>query len=345
MKHRLHWIFAPYMAPADDGSGGSGGGGADRGDDWTPTDDDAAEQAKALEKAEAEKQAAKEAEDAQKAAEDAEKAKGGGEGGAGEGGDEGKDGKKDTRLPLSRHTEILSKERERREAVERELAALKQGQAVARTNEDIAAAETKVAGMEKEYLDLLAKGEVEKAAAKMAEIRRTEREIVQASAKFDLQAAEARAYERVKYDTTVERLEEAFPSINPDHESYDKELVGELLEMRDAYTATGRYNSAEALQKAVKVLLKPTTAKQEKATEVDVRVDKEDLAKATAEERKKAAVEKALGTKQPANPSTLGQDSDKAGGVLKGADVIKMDQKSFAQLAEADLAKLRGDTL
>jgi hypothetical protein len=353
--NRLHPIFRRFMAPETGGESGGGGGTVDRGDDWTPTDDDAAALKASADKAEADKvtAAAKKEEtekaEAEKAVTDkaaAEKAAAEGKGeGEGEK-DDKKDSKKDTRIPLSRHEEILKKERERRETVERELAATRKGEVVAKTNEDIAKAEANVVVMEKEYLKLLADGKVDDAAAKMAEIRRTERSIVQTQAQFETQAAEARAYERVKY-TTVERLEAAFPVINPDHEDFDKEKTGDVLELMGGYVATGKYSRADALQKACKVLLKPATAKQEAATDVDVRVDKEDLAKATAEERKKAAVAKALETngKQPPNAAHVGADSDKTGGPLKSADVIRMGQEEFKKLDDKALAKLRGDDL
>jgi hypothetical protein len=344
MKHRIHWIFNRYMAPADSGEGG--GGGVDRGDDWTPTDDDAADKGDA-------KGADDKGGDAKDdAKDDGEGGEGEGEGEDGEGdGDAKKDdpkaGKKDARLPLARHKEILAKERERRETLEREVAALKAGQGIAKVNEDITTAENKVLVMEKEYLDLLAKGEVDKAAAKMAEIRRTERAIVQANASLETQAAEARAYERVKYDTTVERLEAAYPAIDPDHDDFDKEVTAEVIQLRDDFIASGRYSRAEALQRACKMILKPATTRQKSATEVDVRVTKDDVAKALKDDRKKEAVNRnvAVAGKQPPNASNIGQDSDKSGGVLKGADVIRMDQSSFAKLSEADLSRLRGDTV
>lgn len=340
--NRLHPIFRRFMAP-ESGGEGSGGGAVDRGDDWTPTDGDAAAEAAALEKAEADKKAAEEAAAKEKAKEPKTKEEGEGE----EGEESEKKGKKDTRIPLSRHQEILAKERERREALERELAASRKGEEVAKTNDEIAKAEQSVVAMEAEYLKLLEEGKTKEAAAKMSEIRRAERGIVETRAKFETEAAEARAYERVKYDNTVERLEAAFPVINPDHADFDKEKVAEVIELRDAYVATGKHTRAEALQKACKVLLKPATTKQETATEVDVRVDKDDVAKAAAAERKKAAVEKNLDAakKQPPNTANVGSDSDKTGGALKATDVIKMKQDDFKKLDDAALSKLRGDDL
>jgi hypothetical protein len=304
----------------------------DRGDDYTPQ----ADLEKLTDSAEDASEVSTEAEASVEADSGKDEAK-----------DKVKDKAKDTRVPLARHKEILAKEREQRAALERELAALKTGSEVAKTNENITEAENKVLSMEKEYLDLLAKGEVEKAAAKMAEIRRTERSIVQAEAQLQTQAAEARAYERVKYDTTVERLEAAYPAINPDHDDFDKEVTSEVLELMGGYVATGRYSRAEALQKACKMVLGTTTRKQENATETDVRVSKEDVNKQVAADRKKAQVEKNLdaAVKQPPNSNAVGRNSDAGGGVLKATDIVNMSQRDFAKLSDSDLAKLRGDAI
>jgi hypothetical protein len=334
-----------------------GGGGAvvDRGDDWTPTDDDpppAKDAPKDPPKADdtppkdapkGDETADKTAEELEAEAEAAAAAEAEAAAAAKEGKGKGKG--KDDRIPASRHKEILDRERNAREAVERELAALKQAQQVTKTNEDITAAETKIVGLEAEYLKLLEKGDVPGAAAKMAEIRRTEREVIQGRATFEIQAAEARAFERVKYDTTVERLEAAFPVLNPDHEDHDPAKAAEVVELRDAYVATGKYTRAEAVQKACKTLLGPATTRQTAAVTADVRVDKEEVAKAAAAERKAAAVARALetSTKQPANAAGVGANSDAAGATPKAAEVIKMSQAEFAKLDEATLKKLRGD--
>jgi len=87
--------------------------------------------------------------------------------------------------------------------------------------------------------------------------------------------------------------------------------------------------------------------RQQRAVDSDVRVDKGDLAKATAEERRKAAVAKNLGVagKQPPSTKDVGIDSDRMGGGLNARDVIKMPQEAFAKLTEEQLAKMRGDEL
>jgi hypothetical protein len=351
---KYHWLIRNFLstlqAPAGDGtdggSGGGGGGNVDRGDDFVPTGDDAKGDSKKVEEPSDEDKEKvglkkddadpedddKDDEDDTKKDDEDDKPK--------------KDSKKDTRIPLKRHQELLQKERERREALERELAKSRAGEQVAATNERITAAEDKLTKAEAEYNKLLVDGEVEKATAKMREIRTLEREIGETKSQLQIQAAEARAYERVRYDTTVERLEQAYPQINPDHDDYDEGLVGELAELRDGYIATGKYSRAEAVQKAAKVLLGAETTRQKAATENDVRVDKEDLAKATAEERKKAQLKKnaEVAGKQPPDIKKAGQDHDKnGGGKLTAETVMKMSQDEFSKLNEADLAKLRGD--
>lgn len=269
-------------------------------------------------------------------AELAEKAEGGEE-------DEAKSKKKDARIPESRHKAILEKEREKRAEVERQLAQYQQGQQVASINTEITKLEDAVAKMDKEYNALLTDGETEKAAEKMAEIRRLERDMAEAKSDMKIQAAEARATERARYNIALERIEGAFPELNPDHDSFDEDTMSEVVDLKEAYQLKGLTPTA-ALQKAVKLLVEPRTTKQEVATTSQPRVDE----KSVSAERKKEAVEKtakAVG-KQPPNLSKVGQDSDKlGGGKLDARQVMNMSQKDFSELSEADLAILRGDEI
>jgi hypothetical protein len=328
MNPLLKKMLARYMAPAgDDGPDAGGTGTVDRGDDFTPTiDDDEPSPTPAPAPKDEEK------EPVEKDKPDDEKEKG--------------KPRKDDRLPLSRHKEILDKERAQRAAVEAELKALKQGQVVATTNEQITEAETAILGLEKQYTSLLADGELDKAAAVMSQIRASERAIIEAKAAFQTQAAEARAYQRVQYDNTVERLLAAYPVLDDEHEDFDNELTGEVMDLKAAYETRG-LTPAEALKKAAKVLMGAATTRQKASVETDVRVTKEDLAKATAEERRKAAVAKNLEVagKQPPSTKDVGLDSDKMGGGLNARDVIKMPQEQFNKLDEAQLAKMRGDDI
>jgi hypothetical protein len=251
--------------------------------------------------------------------------------------------KKEPYIPLSRHNAILAKERERRESLQRELAQTSRGEQIAGMNEEITAAEEKILKLEKTYAENLTDGELDKATAVMQEIRKTERMMAEAKSDMKIQAAEIRATERARYNTALERIEAAFPTLNPDHEDYSEEVMSEVAELKEAYELKG-LTSTQALQKAVKLIVEPRTSKQEIATTAQPRVSNAEVA---AERKKDAAIKaaKAVG-KTPPSLNNVGMDSDKAGGgAISAAAIMKMNQKEFSKLSEATLAELRGDTL
>lgn len=329
---------------------GTTDGTADRGDTWTPTEDAATVDqlmGKAAEKVVApadetlppkvgekvEKTEKAEEPKAEEVAETAEET-------------EAKAKVKDSRIPAARHKEILDKERARREAVETELAQYKQVGKITDLNADLSTAETSVLALEKEYADLLTDGKVAEATVVMAKIRRTERSIIEKSSEVREHAAEARAVERVRFDTTVERLETQFPQLKPGSDTFDADKVAEVLELKEAYEGKG-YTPSAALQKAVKLIMPPETKAQEKVLEVTPNVDP----KAVAAARKAAAVEKTAEAvaKTPASTGKVGQNSDVAGGnggnALTAVDVMKMPYKDFSALDDNVLARLRGDVI
>lgn len=339
----LNKFLHRVMKPAGEADGG-GGDTVDRGDDFTPTPDADGEAAAAeLAAAEAKKAAPKadahagdegdadpDDPDAEAAAAAAAKAKA-----------------KDTRIPLARHKEILDRERAQREDLEAKLAKFEKAGAVAATNEEITAAEAKLLELEAQYGKLLVDGDNAEAAKVMGQIRLTERGINTAKTQLVAAVAESNAYERVRYDMTVERLEAAYPVLNPDDkDNYDAAQVKEVMDLASAYQVQG-HPPAKALQKACGVLLGKETAKQERAVEVTARVDPADAAKKVAEERRKAQLAKNLDTagRQPPSAKSVGADSDKAGGTLKAADAIRLPYADFVKLPDADLARLRGDLL
>jgi hypothetical protein len=251
--------------------------------------------------------------------------------------------KKEPYIPLARHNAILAKERERRETLQRELAQTSRGEQIAGMNEEITAAEERILKLEKTYAENLTDGELDKATAVMQEIRKTERMMAEAKSDMKIQAAEIRATERARYNTALERIEAAFPTLNPDHEDYSEEVMSEVAELKEAYELKG-LTSTQALQKAVKLIVEPRTSKQEIATTAQPRVSNQEIA---AERKKDAAIKtaKAVG-KTPPSLNKVGMDSDKAGGgAVSAAAVMKMNQKEFSKLSEATLAELRGDTI
>ena len=250
--------------------------------------------------------------------------------------------KREARIPESRHKAILEKEREKRADLERQLAKYQQGGQIADMNAELTAAENAILTMEKEHARLLSDGEIDKAAALMQRIRHTERQITEAKSDLKIQAAEIRATERVRFNTALERVEAAFPSLNPDHESFDEALSDEVVDLMEAYKLKG-YTPTVSLQKAVKALVEPRTTKQELATTVSPKVSDKDV----AAERKAAAVAKTSEAmaKTPARMHSTGVDSEKMGSTLSAQDVMKMSQKDFANLSPEVLSRLRGDDI
>lgn len=338
---KLRNRFRRYFKPADDAGGG--GGAVDRGDDFTPTDPEADAAAAAAATAAAQaaalaaETAAAEAAKTKDAPKDAPK-----DGEADPEADATKTAKKDTRIPLARHEALLTREREQNAALAARLAQYEQGAKVADLNAEVVAADTKIAGLEAEYAKLIADGHVEKAAAVMADIRRTEREMTTAQNDMKIAAAVATATESARFNIALERIEAAYPVLNPDHDDYDKELEGDVADLKTTYQRRGMTPTA-ALQKAVEKLVKPATAKQEAAVEVKPKVD----AAAVAAERKKEAVAKTLDAtgKQPPSTAKVGMDSDKDGGQIAAKDVLKMSFKDFSKLPEEELARMRGDVI
>lgn len=341
MSILLRQMLSPYMGPVGDADGG--GGSADRGDDFVATGDagaDAAADAAAAEAAAAEALAA----------EIAAKGKGGKDADAdvdadadADADDAKKGGKKDSRIPLGRHKDILERERAARREVEEKLAKYEKGGQVAAVNADLTKLENTVLQLEAAHTKALADGDGKLATQLARDIRQTERQINDAANDMKMQSAIAVATEQARYDVALERVEESYPAINPDHDDFDKEQLGKVVEMKVFYEKMRGMTPTKALQQAVIQVLGQKTAAQEKATEVAPRVTAEEVAAA----RKKAGVEKTLAatSKTPASTGKIGLDSDKAGGSLTASSVMKMSQDDFKKLPDDVLSKMRGDDL
>lgn len=326
MSLLMQKLFGQLYGPAgEDGSGG--GGPVDRGDDFESTDpdDDDVAVADDEKKPEAEKKGLAKAENGEEddTADDEEVKP-----------------KREPKIPLSRHKEMLEKARSERENLERKLAQYEQGTKIAATNEQIDKMEKDVETLDAEYAQALTEGEHAKAAEIMKKLRKAEREMAELRTNVQVQAAESRAIEKVRFDVAVERLEEAYPQLNPaDEDNYDEALVAEVLELQRGYVLQN-YTPTKALQKAVKYVLGTETSKQKDATSVQPRVDKDEVETHRRESATRKAAQAAGKT-----PSAMkaGMDTDRSG---RGSpDVTRMTQAQFAKLSEDELSKLRGDTV
>lgn len=332
MNRLLMKMMTRYMAPAD-ADGSAGGSAVDRGDDLeAQTSEDAQAAADAAAEAErirAEEAAKGEQTDEEKAAAAAEAEK----------------GKKPAMIPVDRHKEMLDKLRKERDEALAQAQAVTNAKKAEATNADIAKLEADIVEKEEKYNQALVDGDTKTATALMREIRAAERTVTESRAEMKAQLATAQAVETMRYDAVVERLEASYPVLNPDHESFDKEQVQDVMDLAATYQGRGM-PAHEALQKSVAKLLGAETAKQKTATEATPRVteaEAEEAAKA-----KEAATRKAIDAdkRTPPNAAKVGTDSDKkGGGLISGEDVMKMSQTKFASLNEETLARLRGDSL
>lgn len=260
--------------------------------------------------------------------------------------DEKDEARKDSRIPQARHKEILEKERAKTSAALAENAQLKQrAQLSTAGNEagvEFAAVEAQILVMEDEYATLLTDGEIKKATAVMARIRASERQMADARADLKVRASSLQAQEVSRYDTALTRIETAYPQLNPDHEAYSEVTMNRVARMARANQADGM-TSVAALQDAVETIIGADTTQQQRATSDTPRAEKD-----VGAERKAAAVAKVVAAvaKTPPSLNRVGLDSDKRGTVdHEAATVINMSQKDFANVSDADLAKLRGDTV
>lgn len=255
--------------------------------------------------------------------------------------------KKDTRIPLSRHKTLLETERREKDAALARLAKYEGADELAKTNVALKKAEDSVISMEEDHAKLVNDGKTAEAAALMRKIRLAERDINETRTDLKMQAAESRAYERARYDSVVERIEEAYPELNPDNEDdYNEAIAGKVLRLARGYQVGGNLTPAKALQDAVKDLLgEPKNAKQKEAVEAKPRVSEADAKKAAREEEARQKATNAAGKQPPNTDKGGGKDSDQLGsqGVLKAEDVMKMTFDDFSKLDQATLARMRGD--
>lgn len=245
-------------------------------------------------------------------------------------------------IPLDRHEKLLKKERERREALEAQLAASRAGQEVAKTNDVLGKIEDELVGMEKKYNELLAEGDTEGAAKMMTEIRRKNSELNSVANQQREAQIMAQAVEKVRYDEALDRIEEQYPALNPDAEEFDEDVYQDVVDLMQAGQRRG-LSPTKALQHAVARVMGAETAAQKRVTTVQPRVDESQV----AEQRRQEAVSRNLETarKQPPATHKAGQGNDSAGGALTAQRVMTMSEDEFAQLDEKTLSKLRGDSL
>lgn len=245
-------------------------------------------------------------------------------------------------IPVERHEQILQAAREERDAAVRALASAQGGAQVAKTNTEITVLEEKVDKLQEKYDAALIDGDKELAKTVARELRAEERALGDKKTAIAVAIARAEAIETTRFDIARERIEQAYPVLNPDNSDvYDQKVMNEVLELKEAWQLKG-YTETDAMQKAVRLILGAAGAAQDASVTVKPRVADDDV-KDVGAKRKENAVEKALKTTQPPSTATIGADHDKLGRSRTAKDITKMTDKEFDALSDEDMAAMRGD--
>ena len=224
----------------------------------------------------------------------------------------------------------------------RELSQSRAGQQMAQANEDLSRVEDELVAMEAKYNDLLAEGDTQTAAQLMTQIRRKNAELNSITAAQRDAEVMARAVEKVRFDEALDRIEAAYPELDPDSDEYDEDTYQDVYDLMMAGRQRG-LSATKALQRAVARVMGAETTAQKRATTATPRVNENDV----ASRRRGEAVRRNLDAARRTPPAThrISANNDAAGGALTAKAVMSMSEDDFEKLSDKDLARLRGDVL
>lgn len=237
-----------------------------------------------------------------------------------EGTDETGLAQKEPMIPKSRFDEVLAKQK----ALQKKL-----DDALAPQVEDVKEApEFDFDTKEIEYQTLVMEGESEKATQLRKEIREAEKQQMMFEVQAKMGQTVSQNQEMVDLQTKATQLESMYPELNQANPEFNQDKTNEVLELRDAYMTQG-YMGADALDKAVKLLMGTPATQAQKADPVQEKiVEKKKIANTT---KKVQASEK-----QP--PAMKGKNK-----VEKKVDINKMSVDEFSALPDETLRRMRGD--
>lgn len=241
-------------------------------------------------------------------------------------------------IPKSRFDEAVTRERERRETAERQLAELQsQMKSVSRTAE-VADLEAQLVDLRKQDRRALMDGNEDKSIELAAQIDRINRQIIiQESAGLSTQAGEA-ARESIRVEMAIEKLEDTYPVLKEGSETFDQGLVDLVLATQSQLMTRDRMSPSQALVKAtndIMVRFQPAQKADEKPAG--------GLSGAKGSDRTQASKAKNIDAalRTPADTRDVGIDTDKAG--MKDGMPVPMSIKDLDAIPEATLRRMRGD--
>jgi len=186
-----------------------------------------------------------------------------------------------------------------------------------------------IAAIDKQYAQAVADGDPDKAAAFMREARTLERQRYEDLMAQATQGVVDRTAEDVRYDRVVDTLEDNYPFLNPDEESFNEEIANDVRDLAEAYVASGKYASPDALVIAADLVLGREGLSTQGTTP-------------SAKKTNTAKNADAAG-KQPPDTDGLGKASDAAGPTSANPDGSRLSEKEFDALPDEVRARMRGD--
>lgn len=256
----------------------------------------------------------------------------------------------DPKIPKRRFDEQLAKERQRAEAAERRAAEYEAEMAKNRTSADIKELETKVVDLRKLERKALIDGNEDKAAELSAEADRLNRQIAIAEAQQLSGKTSEQMAESIRFETTLERIEEVHPELRYGDPAYDQDLVDDVLDKQAGLMARLNLSPSRAMAQAAETIMERYHAGKPTQQGENVNADDEKAAglaagAAKTAERKAAAVVRNIDAakRQPGSLKDTGLDSDKAGQSKSLPNVNDLTYEEFNALPQSTRAKMRGD--
>lgn len=232
-------------------------------------------------------------------------------------------------VPKSRLDEVLAKQK----ALQKQLDEAKAANAAVKEKQK-APEEYNFDDKEVEYQELLLDGESEKAAALRREMRAAERAQVAYELREEMTQTVQQDREFNALQQAAAAMEEAYPMFSKESEQFDEELTNEVVELRNAFIASGA-NVVDALGKAVRYVVADKGLDAESASLGTSPAAVDEVAK------KRAQVSKKLKAASAQPPELPGESTANHGDTAINIDSMTEDE--FDALPAATLARLRGD--
>lgn len=238
--------------------------------------------------------------------------------------------KDEPRIPKSRLDFVTARAKQRQEAAEAKIRDLETRLASSQLSEDVAKLEDEISTLDEQYDEFITNGDREKARAVRGKLRELERKRAVAIATASARTEAIGKVEEYQYQAGVAALQAEFPALDKDSDEFDEELTGEVLELVEAYYATGKHTPAKALKMAADKLLR--------------RGSRTPAASRMGKDRDQEARRRTADTVKRSPPDTVraGVDTDKAG-PRGGIDIMRMKSQDLDKIDPKVLAKMRGD--